>query len=263
MDVRELVRQHYGAADLSEAILQALAAAGADIEHLAATDIYPVDQLHAGGVAASRHVLDRLDVRPGMRVLDVGCGIGGPSRLAASYGAQVTGVDLTPEFVTTATELTERVGLGDEASFVATPAESLPFDDASFDAAFMIHVGMNIPVKQSVFEEVQRVLVPGGRFVLYEQMRTGTGDVTYPLPWAEDEGSSFVEAVEDYRNHLEAAGFTVEEVEDRTEATLGPPPTGPVSPMTVFGPVFAERIGNNVAATRAGDLGALLVVARA
>jgi ubiquinone/menaquinone biosynthesis C-methylase UbiE len=263
MDVRDLVRQHYGAGDLSEGILVALAEAGTDVEHLTAPDVYPVDQLHAGGVAATAHLLERLGVGPGMRVLDVGCGIGGPSRLAASYGAQVTGIDLTPAFVEAATTLTARVGLGDRATFVSTPGETLPFDDGSFDAAFMVHVGMNIPVKQDVFTEVHRVLVPGGRFALFEQMHTGRGDVTYPMPWAEDERSSFVESVEDYRTQLEAAGFSVEDVEDRTESTLGPPPAGPLSPMTVFGPVFAERIRNNVAATRAGLLGAVLVVARA
>ena len=93
----------------------------------------------------------------------------------------------------------------------------------------MVHVGMNIPDKQAVFAEVHRVLAPGGRFAIYEQMRTADGDLPYPLPWAEDERSSFVETPEDYTRHLEAAGFTVEEVEDRTASTLGPPPTGPVT----------------------------------
>ena len=74
----------------------------------------------------------------------------------------------------------------------------------------MVHVGMNIPDKQAVFAEVHRVLAPGGRFALYEQMRTGDGDLPYPLPWAEDERSSFVETVDDYSAHLEAAGFTVD-----------------------------------------------------
>lgn len=263
MDVRDLVKQHYGAGDLSTAILGALAEAGIDIEHLTAPDVYPLDQLHAGGMPATRHALERLGIGPGMRVLDVGCGIGGPSRLAASYGAQVTGIDLTPEFVETATALTGRVGLGDHATFVTTPGETLPFEDGSFDAAFMVHVGMNVPDKQAVFDEVHRVLVPGGRFALFEQVSTGKGEVSYPMPWAEDERSSFVETVADYRAHLENAGFTVEDVEDRTESTLGPPPTGPMSPMVVFGPAFAERIGHNVSATRAGLLSAVLIVARA
>ena len=52
-------------------------------------------------------------------------------------------------------------------------------------------------------------------------------------------------------------------MEDRTESTLGPPPAGPMSPVAVFGREFAKRIGNNITATRAGLLGAILVVAEA
>jgi MPBQ/MSBQ methyltransferase len=263
MDVANLVKQHYGAGNLADAILHALAEAGTDVDHLTAADLFPVDQLHAGGMPSTRHALERLAVQPGMRLLDVGCGIGGPSRLAATYDAQVTGIDLTPEFVDAATALTERVGLAHRATFLTTPGESLPFEDGSFDAALMVHVGMNIPDKEAVFAEVHRVLAPSGIFAIYEQMRTSDGDLPYPLPWAEDERSSFVETVAEYSAHLEEAGFAVEEVEDRTESTLGPPPAGPISPVAVFGPVFAERVGNNVKATRAGLLGAVLVMARA
>jgi ubiquinone/menaquinone biosynthesis C-methylase UbiE len=198
-----------------------------------------------------------------VRLLDVGCGIGGASRMAAMTGAEVTGIDLTPEFVETARVLTKRAGLADRATFVATPAESLPLDDGSFDAAVMVHVGMNIPDKQAVFAEVHRVLAPGGRFGVYEQMRTGDGDLPFPMPWAEDERSSFVERVEDYTRQLEVVGFAVEDVEDRTATTLGPPPSGPVTNAVIFGPAFVERIGQNIKATQAGLLGAIVVVARA
>jgi MPBQ/MSBQ methyltransferase len=263
MDVRELVTSHYGGNDLAGAILSTLAEAGVDVDHLGPSDLFPVDQLHAGFAAATAHVLERVGLQPGTRLLDVGCGIGGTSRMAAMAGAQVTGIDLTPDFIEAATKLTERVGLGERVTFVTTAGESTPFEDASFDAGVMVHVGMNIPGKAAVFSEVHRVLAPGAPFVLFEQMRASEGDLTYPLPWAEDERSSFVETPDDYVAHLEAAGFTVEEVEDRTASTLGPPPVGPVSPVAVFGQVFAERVGNNIAGTRAGLLGAVLIVARA
>ncbi|MET0997460.1 MAG: methyltransferase domain-containing protein [Marmoricola sp.] len=263
MDVRELVTNHYSGGDLSAAILSALADAGVDVDRLGPADLFPVDQLHAGGAAATKHVLERLEVAPGLRLLDVGCGIGGTTRMAAMAGAEVTGIDLTPDFIQAATALTEHVGLADRVSYVTTAGESAPFDDASFDAAVMVHVGMNIPRKTAVFSQVHRVLAPGGRFAMFEQMRAADGDLPYPLPWAVDERSSFVETPDQYVEHLEAAGFTVEEVEDRTGSTLGPPPAGPLSPVAVFGPVFGERVGNNVAATRAGLLGAFLVVARA
>ena len=263
MDVRDLVKQHYSPDNLAGTILHALADAGIGTDDLGPAELFPVDQLHAGGPAATKHTLDRLGVGPGVRLLDVGSGIGGTSRMAAMSGAEVTGVDLSPEFVETASELTERVGLGDRVAFVATPGESLPLEEGAFDAAVMIHVGMNIPDKQAVFTEVHRVLRPGSLFAVYEQMRRSPGALPYPLPWAEDERSSFVESVDDYTRQLEEAGFRIDEVEDRTSSTLGPPPAGPVSNAVVFGQRFMERIGNNIKATNAGLLGAVLVVARA
>jgi MPBQ/MSBQ methyltransferase len=263
MDVQDLVRSHYGAGDLAGHILAALAEAGVDTDQLGPQDLFAVDQLHAGGPDASRHVLDRIQVGPGVRLLDVGCGIGGTSRMAAMTGAEVTGVDLSPVFVETATTLTERVGLAERARFLVTAGEAMPLEDESFDAAVMVHVGMNVPEKTQVFRDVRRVLKPGGIFAVYDQVRTGAGDLPYPLPWAQDERSSFVESASAYREHLDEAGFTAVDVEDRTSAGAVPPPPGPVTNQVVFGDAFVERIGNNVAATKAGLLGAVLVLARA
>ncbi len=263
MDVQDLVRTHYAGDDLSGHVLAALSAAGVDVERLGPADLFPVDQLHVGGAAATQHLLDSLHLAPGQRLLDVGCGIGGPSRMAAMSGAEVTGLDLTPEFVEAAQALTERVGLGDRARFTTTAAEQLPFPDDSFDVAIMVHVGMNVPDKESVFTELRRVLVPGGLFGIYDQMRTSNEALPYPLPWANDEQSSFVDSLEDYRRHLEAAGFTVTDVQDRTDSTRVAPAPGPVTNAVIFGPAFVERIGNNVAATKAGLLTAQVVLARA
>jgi SAM-dependent methyltransferase len=263
MDVRDLVREHYGTAGLADAVLAALSGAGVDVTALTAADLSVVDQLHAGGAAATKHVLDRLGVRPGLKLLDVGSGLGGPARMAGAQGADVTGVDLTPEFVAAANELTERTGLADRVRFVTSPGESLPFDDDSFEAAVMVHVGMNVPAKQAVFEQVHRVLSPGATFALYDQMSTGRGDLTFPLPWAEDPRGSFLESVDDYRRQLESAGFHVDEIEDRTEAVLVPPPASAVGPGDIFGAKFSEGVGNYVAAARAGLVRAVLVLASA
>jgi SAM-dependent methyltransferase len=266
MDVRDIVKQHYGRADLTTAILRVLSDAGVDVATLTSADLAPVDQLHAGFLPATRHLLTQLGVQPTSRIVDVGCGIGGPTRVAAAdYGCQVTGVDLTPEFVKTATELTDRVGLSELASFHNTSGEVLPFPDGSFDRAMMIHVGMNLPDKEAVFTEVRRVLEPGGRFALFDQMRAGAGELPYPLPWAEDDRSSFVEPSETYAAQLTLAGFDVDLVQDRTEAGAHRPADGasPLSPRAIFGPSFVTRIQNNVTATAAGLLAPVLIVAHA
>lgn len=73
-----------------------------------------VDELHAGFLPATHYLLDQLDLGRQSRLLDVGCGIGGPARVAGQlYAARVTGVDLTPGFVAAASALSERLGLSD------------------------------------------------------------------------------------------------------------------------------------------------------
>ena len=270
MDVSDLVRQHYGGVDLQAAILAGLAGVGVDVDHLTVDDLSAVDQLHAGFSDATRYLLDQLGLGPGTRLLDVGCGIGGPSRVAAAdHGCAVTGVDLSPDFIATATSLTALVGLADRVDFRVASGDDLGVDGGTFDAAMMVHVGMNIPDKAAVFADVRHALRPGGSFGVFEQMRVGDGDLPYPLPWAEDGRTSFVATPDEYIRDLEGAGFTVLRTEDRTAQTAGPPAppggAGPprLSPMAVFGPRFGERIGNNIAATRAGLLAPVLILARA
>ena len=132
----------------------------------------------------------------------------------------MTGIDLTPGFVAAASELSARAGLADRARFVAGSALDLPFADASFDAATLMHVGMNIADKARLFAEVRRVLRPGGTFGVYEVMRTGDGPLPMPLPWADSEATSFVETPETYRALLAAAGFRVADERDRTDFVL-------------------------------------------
>jgi SAM-dependent methyltransferase len=266
MTAEEIVRDHYSGDDLETRVLDALARAGVDIDHLQVSDLGGADQLHAGFVPSTEHLLDALDLTPEARVLDVGAGIGGPARMAADRcGCRVTGIDLSSDFIDLARTLSERVGLSELVTFDVGSATAMPYEDASFSRAMLNHVGMNIPEKDRVFAEVRRVLEPGGLFAVFEQMRVGEGELTYPLPWAEDATSSFVETRERYVELLIAAGFSIERDEDRTieVASAGPPPPGALTPGDLFGPGFPERIGNNIAATMAGLLAPVLIVARA
>jgi MPBQ/MSBQ methyltransferase len=266
MNEERVVREHYRGDGLEARVLTALRGAGVDTDALRVEDLAGLDQLHAGFVPATEHLLDTLALTAEAWLLDVGAGVGGPARLAAArHGCRVTGIDLSPDFVDLAQKLTERVGLTDLVTFDLGSATAMPYEDRSFSHAMLNHVGMNIAEKDRVFAEVRRVLEPGGLFAVYEQMRVGDGELTYPLPWADDETSSFVETRERYDERLRAAGFRIEVDEDRTAAVAaaGPPAAGALTPGDLFGPEFAERIGNNLSATFAGTLGSVLIVARA
>lgn len=262
MGTDDRVREHYSRDDLETVVLQALSAAGADVDALTVADLGGLDQLHAGGVAATEHLLAALDLSPADVLLDVGSGVGGPARTAAHRaGCRVTGIDLSPQFCALARALTERVGLADRVTFDEGSATALPYPDGSFTRAMLDHAGMNIEDKATVFAEVHRVLAPDGRLAVYEQMRVGDGELTYPLPWAEDPSTSFVATRTAYAELLAAAGFVVTHDEDRTAAG-GPPPPGALTPAALFGPGFDERIGNNIRAAVDGTLATVLMLAR-
>jgi ubiquinone/menaquinone biosynthesis C-methylase UbiE len=210
MSTEAAVAGHYGRGKLEELILGAVAREGKDPENLTAGDLAAVDEFHVGGLEATQELAKHMELRPGLRLLDVGSGLGGPARyFAAEHGCRVTGIDLTEEFVRVAGSLTRRTKLDGLAEFRQGSALELPFERGTFDRAYMIHVGMNIADKAGIFREVRRVLKAAGLFTVFDIMRTGDGAIRYPVPWALSEETSFVAKVEDYRDALQNAGFRV------------------------------------------------------
>jgi ubiquinone/menaquinone biosynthesis C-methylase UbiE len=111
--------------------------------------------------APPRDLLDRVDIHPGEDVLDVATGTGNAALRAAAAGANVVGLDLTPELFERARS--REAELGVEIDWVEGDAEALPFADESFDAVISNGVIDLIPDKEAVFAEIFRVLTPGGR----------------------------------------------------------------------------------------------------
>jgi SAM-dependent methyltransferase len=106
MPVQGDVSRHYTHGGLIEAIRAGIVALGKVADTVTADDLAPVDEFHIGGRRASEEFLDQLGFSAQMHVVDVGCGLGGAARFVASrYGSQVTGIDLTTEYVETGNAL--------------------------------------------------------------------------------------------------------------------------------------------------------------
>jgi ubiquinone/menaquinone biosynthesis C-methylase UbiE len=240
-DIEQRVAQHYARTDLERTILDALVASGKDLDRLVPVDLAPVDEFHTGGRQATIDFAAQIDLTPDMHLLDIGCGIGGASRFfAEERGCRVTGIDLTADYVQTAEALARRVGLGARVSYRQASALALPFEPGTFDGAYMMHVGMNIEDKPALFSEARRVLKTGGVFAIYDVMRTGEGELSFPVHWAASPETSFVAGAAEYRRALEAARFEIHRERDRSgfareffrevQARIaeggGPPPLG-------------------------------------
>src|SRR5258708_35518937 len=127
------VVQHYGESDLRDRLRAALTAAGLDSRPLSAADLAPLDQFHTRGIAATVELAQAAGITKGSSVLDIGSGLGGPSRyLAATFDCHGTGLGLSPSFVEAASYLAPPAGLGDQILYHRPRAEVLPYHDPDF-----------------------------------------------------------------------------------------------------------------------------------
>ena len=232
---------HYTHGALLSAILDGVQRLGKSPDTVKVEDLGLVDEFHIGGRVATKSFLDQLDIAADDHVLDVGCGLGGASRFAAEqYGCRVTGIDLTLEYVKTGDVLCSWVGLGDRITLEQGDATATPYSDGAFDKSYMMHVGMNIANKQALASEFHRVLRPGGRLGIYDVMRVGDGDLSFPVPWATTPEASNVSSPDEYTAALEVAGLRViternrrsfaleffSQLQARAGSAGGPPPLG-------------------------------------
>ena len=114
-------------------------------------------------------------IREGEAVLDIGCGAGVDSIIAAKLvgpSGAVTGIDLVPEMLARAGENARLAGV-DNVTFRVSSAEQLPFPDNSFDVVISNGVFNLVVDKVKALGEVFRVLKPGGRFMLADQVLSG------------------------------------------------------------------------------------------
>lgn len=244
------VRDHWTRTGTLERIDAVLTELGHDPEHLTPEILAAVDHLHSGGLKTTRDQAARLSLGPDTRVLDIGCGTGGPARyLAATYGCRVEGIDLTPEMVETGRVLTERCGLSDKINLQVGDALDLPFPDDAFDIVWCQNVTMNIPDKAGFLAGARRVLKPGGIFTSTEFSTGPGGDMIYPVMWAYDPSMSHLETEDAMRAQFEAAGFHIRDWINYTDEVIAwlrnlGAPDNKLTTQLVFGEDTAQRAKN-------------------
>jgi sarcosine/dimethylglycine N-methyltransferase len=245
------VQAHWTRRGVLARIDAALTELGHDPQNLSPEILATVEHLHSGGLVTTRDQAERIVLTRDSRVLDVGCGIGGPARyLAHTYGCRVDGIDLTPELIETGLLLTKRCKLTDRVVLRLGNALELPYSDQTFDVVWCQNVTMNIADKAGFLAGVYRVLKPGGLFTTTEYSVGAGGDIIFPVPWAYGPSISFLDREDVMRAQYQTTGFRILEwknysknVIEHFEKMLGAPPTK-LTMQIVFGDDTPERQAN-------------------
>ena len=209
-------------------ILAKLRARRGHLEGLRPDDLFAHDQDHYGGLAATDALARGAQIGNGSRVADFCAGLGGTVRyLAHRYGANVTGIELTPSRVAGAQELTKRVGLQEAARIIEGNVMDVPLDDGTMDAIVSQEAFCHVPDVNRALAEAFRILKKSGRlaftdWIAHEPLATDDAQ----LMW---DGMAIqpLRSIPDYRHLVETNGLTVLSVTDLTDE---------------WGPILKERL---------------------
>ncbi len=170
-----------------------------------------------GGEGNVAKIVGGFDLRD-KRVLDIGCGVGGPAFvLADTYGANVVGTDLEPHLIERAQKRAKELGLDVKIDFRVVEPKPLTFPDESFHFVMSSGAFSQIADKLVMYQEVLRVLKPGGAFSTYDWMKCEGEYSADMLHWFKAEGLTYaMETPERHQELFEEAGFVGVTVDDRS-----------------------------------------------
>ena len=188
------------------------------LSHLARLD---TRDIHPGGSAASAALLQALDIEPGQRVLEIGCGAAGTlERLCRNTPVYAAGVDLLPGMLARARQRVAAAGFSDRVALVRGSAEHLPFKKGTFDAVYCESVlgFQKTPALRAILREIYRVLQPGGRLLANEAIwkRDVDDALAETINAACEKDFGLAQATESawgfthWLRELEAAGFQID-----------------------------------------------------
>jgi cyclopropane fatty-acyl-phospholipid synthase-like methyltransferase len=180
---------------------------------------------HAASLLNMNRVLaDRAGIRPGQRVLDAGCGVGGSSLwLAKQCGAQVMGITPVASQVARARRFANDRRLAELVEFELADYTGTPFPDSSFDVVWALESLCHASDKAAFYREAARLLRPGGRLVVAEYIRAAR-----PLDrageqllheWLDGWAIPDLDTRAEHARHARAAGFSQFQLDDVTQNT--------------------------------------------
>ncbi|KAJ9132356.1 Sterol 24-C-methyltransferase [Pleurostoma richardsiae] len=139
---------------------------------------YSIGESFYQAIARHEHYLAHaIGIQEGMKVLDVGCGVGGPAREIAKFtGAHITGLNNNDYQIERATHYAVKEKLSGQLKFVKGDFMQMSFPDNTFDAVYAIEATVHAPKLEGVYGEIFRVLKPGGVFGVYEWLMTDEYD---------------------------------------------------------------------------------------
>lgn len=269
----KLIADHWGKGDVYGRIVAALEKMSKPLDAVTMEDLAPVDHFHARGLPATVELADRLPVKAGQHILDIGCGLGGPARyMARRFQCKVSGIDITGPFVEAANKLTTLLRMQDQVQIRLGDGQRLPYADASFDGAYAQHVTMNVSDRAGFFGEAYRVLKSGAFFALTEHGLGPKGDPYHPVPWSEDGSGAYLITPAETRACPFQAGFVDIVMEDTGakyvaayKARIAMAERGEVPPLGIhilMGGNAPEKTHNSARNIEEGRTHLLMVVCR-
>ncbi|TMW60908.1 hypothetical protein Poli38472_000950 [Pythium oligandrum] len=178
--------------------------------------IFGQGYVSTGGQSTTTEFVEKLNLQPGERVLDVGCGIGGGDfYMARQFGVSVVGIDLSTNMVHRALETS--MTLPDiDAEFLICDATKQEFPDESFDVVYSRDTILHIEDKHALFAKFFRWLKPGGRVLISDYCRGEQDGTAHFKAYVASRGYHLLSPSQ-YGGVLEKVGFTEVVAEDRTE----------------------------------------------